>query len=468
MMTLRTLTLVVLFHTALFAQLELPPLFNDHMVLQQKEMVSIWGTDHPNTAITVVGSWNESATTTADANGKWKVKLKTTEAGGPYTLTVQGSSEVVFNDILMGDVWICSGQSNMEMPLKGFRSQPVTGSNEAILNSTNNKIRLFTVKRNPSLVPVDTVSGAWLKSHPLTSKEFSAVAYFFGRKLNDVLDIPIGLIGVSWGGSSIETWMDKETLSQYKTVDLAEAIPDSPQRAHTLLYNGMIHPIQDYTNKGFLWYQGESNRMNSDDYLDLFPAMIRQWRTQWGQENLPFYYVQIAPFGYRGKNAAYIREAQLKAMNAVKHVGMAVTLDIGDCQYIHPPEKRVVGERLAYWALAKDYGMDGIAYSGPVYEKMEKTDDGKINLFFSYSDNGLISFDKALAGFTIAGEDRIFYPATAIVNRTGAVTVSSEMVPNPVAVRYAFESCPEATLFNIEGLPASSFRTDDWEHEENN
>ncbi|WP_242155644.1 sialate O-acetylesterase [Aestuariivivens sediminis] len=463
MITPRILISLLLFQTAVYSQLEMPPLFKDHMVLQQQEMVSIWGTDQPHTTIRVAGSWNESASTTTDNKGKWKVKLQTPEAGGPYSVSIEGSNKVVFTDVLIGEVWLCSGQSNMEMPVKGFQSQPVIGSHEAILNSTNDQIRLFTVARHPSLTPVENISGAWLKSNPVNSRDFSAVGYFFGRKINQLLNIPIGIIHTSWGSSNVETWMDEETLSEFKNVEIPNEIPkDKPQKYDTLLFNGMLYPLQDYTLKGFLWYQGEANR-NSSNYASLFAAMIQQWRNQWSRGDLPFYFVQIAPYGYKGKNAGFVREEQLKTLKLVQNAGMAVTLDIGDCKYIHPPEKRLVGERLAYWALAKDYGIKGISYSGPIYERMEKTDNGEINLYFSECNDGLISFGKKLEGFVIAGKDKVFYPATAIVNRNGTVTVFSEKVPDPVAVRYAFESCPEATLFNIEGLPASPFRTDDWE-----
>tara|TARA_R110002049_G_scaffold308913_1_gene514867 strand:- start:66 stop:851 length:786 start_codon:yes stop_codon:yes gene_type:complete len=260
--------------------------------------------------------------------------------------------------------------------------------------------------------------------------------------------------------------MDKETLSEYKTLEVITEVPkNEPQKFSNLLFNGMIHPLKDFTIKGFLWYQGESNKDNPEEYAALFPAMIEQWRNQWGQEKLPFYFVQIAPFDYGSKNADFLREVQLKTMQTLKNTGMVVTLDIGDCKYIHPFEKRIVGERLAYWALSKNYGFDGIAFSGPVYQKMETNSDGKINLHFSYSENGLISFGKTLSGFEVSGHDKVFHTAIATVNRDGTVTVFSKMVQQPLAVRYAFESCLSATLFNIEGLPASSFRTDDWVEE---
>ncbi|GAA4282178.1 sialate O-acetylesterase [Gaetbulibacter aestuarii] len=442
----------------------MPSIFDDNMVLQRHDHVSVWGTDRPNTLIKVSGSWDEEATVRSGNSGEWKVKIKTPEAGGPYTLTVEGSTKKIFKDVLIGEVWLCSGQSNMEMPLKGYKNQPIIGSNEAILNATNNQIRLFNVKRRASLEPLNNVAGSWEKSNPLTAKEFSAVAYFFGNKINELLNVPIGLINTSWGSSNIESWMDKETLSEYKIIeDLKEVPEDKPQKSPYLLYNGMLHPLQNFTLKGFIWYQGEANRFNAEEYSKLFPAMIQQWRSQWNQGDLPFYFVQIAPFGYKGMNAGYLREAQLKTMLTVNNTGMAVSLDAGDCNRIHPAQKRKVGERLAYWALSKNYGFDGITFLGPVYEKMDITNDGKIKLYFKFSENGFLPINETQTGFQIAGPNKIFYPAKAVINRDGTISVFSEEVPNPVAVRYAFESCPEATLFNTAGLPASSFRTDDWD-----
>lgn len=462
---MRLAALILLFVCAnnAFSQINLPAFFSDNMVLQQKTMASVWGTDKPNTTITVKGSWNESATTKTDEAGKWKVKVKTPEAGGPYSLTIKGSNKLVLQNVLIGEVWICAGQSNMEMPLQGYHNQPVNGSNEAILNATNSNIRLFTVGRNASLTPEKDVTGDWLIASPQTAKDFSAVGYYYGRKINDLLNVPVGLISIVWGASRVEAWMDQETLSEFENIEIAKEIPDEyPQHSPALLYNGMIHPLKGYSAKGFIWYQGESNITKPDQYLHLFPAMISQWRNQWQQGTLPFYFVQIAPFKYWGNNPVYLREAQLKSLQLVENTGMVVTLDIGDCEFIHPPEKRIVGERLAYWALAKDYDFEGIACSGPVYKTYEITEDGKIDVFFDECPNGLSSFGMPLSGFEIAGDDKIFYPATAKINENSTVSVFSETVPNPVAVRYCFIPCPVGTLFNIEGLPASPFRTDEW------
>lgn len=450
-----------------YTQTMLPSFFDDHMVLQQQTEASIWGTDNPKTRVSVTGSWGAEATARADKNGKWKVDLETPEAGGPYTLTISGSEEIILTDILIGEVWFCSGQSNMEMPVKGFNNQPVLGSNEAILNGTNDQIRMFTTERNASLESLSDVTGSWQAASPATVPDFSATAYFFGKKIQEILGIPVGLIHSSWGGSAAEAWMDEKTLAAFPELSIPEEMPESRlNRTPTLLYNAMLHPFLGYTIKGVIWYQGESNRNQAEQYKTLFPAMINSWRDQWGQGTFPFYFVQIAPYGYEGNDeagSAFLREAQLHTMLNTENTGMAVTMDIGDCDCIHPANKEKVGHRLAYWALAKDYAIEGIGYTGPVYKKMEVAEDGKVILYFDHLGVGLSFYDNVPGGFEIAGADRKFVPAQASINRDRTLSVWSDEVPDPVAVRYAFKNCIEGTLFNTYGLPASSFRTDDWE-----
>lgn len=460
------LFICILIHSLAFSQIKLPSFFADHMVLQQSENVNIWGYDKAKTKIKVSGSWGEEATVKSEKDGSWKVQLKTPKAGGPYTLEIEGSNEVTLQDVMIGEVWLCSGQSNMQMTVYGYGNQPVNGSQEAILNSKNDRIRMFTAKRTYHEIPQKDVEGDWKLAAPATVGNFSAAAYFFGKKLESILDVPVGLIVTSWGGSSAEAWTDKETLSQFKTITIPNEVNTKrPNQSPTALYNGMLHPFIGYSIKGAIWYQGESNRLRASEYNALMTAMITSWRTQWNQGSFPFYFTQIAPFNYgTGGNSAYLREAQLHTMQTLENTGMAVTLDIGDARYIHPREKKTVGDRLAYWALAKDYGVAGIEYSGPIYKEIKSISKGKIELLFENSPNGINSFGKELTGFEIAGEDKVFYPAQAKIGRPkNVLTVHSEKVPNPVAVRYAFHNTSEATLFSTAGLPASSFRTDNWE-----
>ena len=449
----------------IFSQTSLPALFADNMVLQQQQLVSVWGTDNPRSKISVTGSWGKDAQVTTDDSGHWKLKLQTPAAGGPYTLIIKGSKEITLKNVLIGEVWLCSGQSNMEMSVKGNANQPVIGSNETILNSLNDKIRFLNTPHAVSLTPLYDVKGEWKAASSSTTGNFSAAAYFFAKKLQSLLGVPVGIIQTAWGASTIESWMDKQTLSAFTNTAIPEKLPDSfPNRTPTIMYNSILHPYVGYTIKGILWYQGESNRENANEYHQLFTSMIESWRKQWQQDSFPFYFVQIAPFEPGKVNSAFLREAQLKTMQTVKNTGMAVTMDIGERNVIHPSQKELVGTRLAYWALAKNYNFKGIAFSGPVYRSMQKTANSRIILTFDYSEQGLTSFGKPLTDFEIAGEDKIFYPAEAMIHKdkNGVVIVWNDAVKNPVSVRYAFKSWAEGCLFNTQGLPASSFRTDNW------
>lgn len=459
------LLLLIVSKSDLFSQTYLPAMFSDNMVLQQQQMVSIWGKDNPRTKISVSGNWGKTAMVTTGDDGHWKLKLQTPAAGGPYTVVVKGSKVVTLKNVLIGEVWLCSGQSNMEMPVKGNANQPVIGSNETILNSLNDKIRFLNTPHAVSLTPAYDVTGEWKAASATTTGNFSATAYYFAKKLQGLLGVPVGIIQTAWGASTIESWMDKQALSEFKNTLIPEKLPDSfPNRTPTIMYNSMLHPYIGYTLKGMLWYQGESNRENANEYESLFTSMITSCRNQWQQGDFPFYFVQIAPFEPGKVNAAYLREAQLKTMQTVKNTGMAVTMDIGERTVIHPSQKEQVGTRLAYWALAKDYNFKGIAFSGPVYKNMQKNANGKMMLTFDYAEQGLTSFGKPLTDFEIAGEDKVFYFAEAMIHKdkNGVLIVWNDAVKNPVSVRYAFKNWAEGCLFNTQGLPASSFRTDDW------
>lgn len=455
-----------LFTLPSFSQTQLPAFFSDSMVLKQQVEAAIWGTDKPKTKVIVKGSWGNSNKVVTDENGNWRLKLATPSAGGPYTLVIKGSETITLKNVLIGEVWLCSGQSNMEMPIKGYANQPTIGSNETILNSSNASIRFYTTPRYLSKKPSNNAKSKWKHASPETAGNFSAAAYYFAKKIHSILGVPIGLIVNAWGGSNVESWMDSTTLASYKKVE----IPDNftIKEAHitpTMMYNTMLHPYIGYTIKGVIWYQGEGNRKYPNEYQALFTLMINTWRKQWQQAIFPFYFAQIAPFGGNvNLSGAIVREAQLKTMQTVEKTGMAVTLDIGDQNGVHPPQKELVGNRLAYWALAKDYNIPGIVFSGPVYKSLEKTKGDSLIVTFNYAEMGLNTFGKPLTDFEIAGEDKVFYPAKAVFtkDRRTCITIWNDNVKNPISVRYAFKNWVEGTLYNTAGLPASSFRTDDW------
>jgi sialate O-acetylesterase len=462
------LTIFVAMVSVAKAQTKLPYFFSDSMVLQQNSNAAIWGTDKPKTKINVKTNWGANVNTTADENGKWKVKIATPKAGGPFNVEIKGTIKILYKNVLVGEVWLCSGQSNMEMPVKGYKNQPIIGSNETILNSTNSNIRCFDAPRTVSKIPLDNIKGFWKAASPSATGNFSATAYFFAKKMNAILNVPIGIIHTSWGASNIETWMDSATLATTTKVIIPENVTNAnANTTHTMLYKSMLHPFIGYSIKGFLWYQGEGNRARAKEYQTLLPQMINAWRKQWEQDSLSFYFVQIAPHSGLPNNqinGAFLREAQLKTMMTVPKTGMAVTMDIGEQFLIHPAQKETVGNRLAYWALTKDYSVSGIGYCGPVYDKIEKNINDTITISFKYAEMGLTSFGKPLTDFEIAGEDKIFYPANAFFAKGKGewISVTSDKVKNPVSIRYGFSNWVQGCLFNTQGLPASSFRTDDW------
>jgi sialate O-acetylesterase len=647
--------------------IEIPSIISDNMVLQQRSNVPLWGMAKPQEKILVSGSWGASSETVVQNDSLWRIKLKTPKAGGPFEVTIKiGDSTIVYKNVLIGEVWLCSGQSNMEMPLRGFLpNDTIATSAQEIKNAKNPNIRFFTVTKVFSENPKFNCMGKWSESNSETAAGFSAVAYFFGKKLYNELKVPIGLINSTWGGTRVEPWVgkkylqpfneykevlnklessvpqfaklnewikshtvidvnSKDILTKYKGLDFldnecslpefddskwknmalpvywektemgifdgtvwfrklikidktwinkdlilelgaiddmdvtfvngkkvggiedegfyqknriysvpAELVKDSiltiavrvidigggggiwgnfPMILHpkgsddkisisgdwkylpvaeyiagkfyvfgykneeyynrpklpinvsestpTALYNGMIAPLIPYAIKGAIWYQGESNVGDADLYKSVFPAMIKNWRDDWKQGNFPFYFVQIAPWEYGDNSYSQnLREAQFLTLSTPK-TGMAVTLDVGSPKTIHPSDKKDVGERLAFWALAKDYNKHFV-YSGPLYKSM-KVKEGKIILTFDQAENGLIIKDKNdVNNFQIAGEDKIFRKADVkIIGKK--LVVSSDEVKLPIAVRYGWSNYVDASLFNKAGLPASSFRTDDW------
>lgn len=643
-----------------FAQgLKLPAIFSDNMVLQQKSSVPVWGWNSPGKMVKVTGSWNKKTVqTVTDNEGKWMAKLKTPAAGGPFQIEIVSDQSIAFNNVLIGEVWVCSGQSNMEMPMMGWTGMPIFKSEQTIKESSNYpNIRLFNLQKKISERPMDNCIGKWETSAPDVVKLFSATGYFFGLELYKRLNVPVGLIMTAWGGTPSQAWTCGEDIKKYapfteqivklentdlrkqdsirneknvtdwqakvgpengvypgsiekwmssnlndtdwksvsipeqweadtalnkfrgvvwfrKTIEIPSAwegkdlmielgpidemditylnnekvgeskfvenwniarryvVPGNkvmsgknvivvrmmntsggggikgtksqlkvyPVNGGTLnaislagewkykvdvdiaampaypydesifsanypssLFNGMINPIIPFAIKGAIWYQGESNVYDAKLYGQIFPEMVKCWRTEWKQGNFPFYFVQIAPYDYgKDSKSQLLREAQLNSLKAISNSGMAVTMDIATINNIHPPAKEAVGNRLAYWALAKNYGKKEVVFSGPLYKSM-KIMGNKISISFDYADKGLISKDGELISFEIAGSDGKYVKAKAVIEKN-TVVVSSPEVLNPVAVRYGWSNIATPNLFNKAGLPASSFRTDNWDN----
>ncbi len=471
------------------AKVRLPSVIGDNMVLQRNSTVSLWGRTDAEKKVSVTTSWNGAKyRTTANGEGRWSVEVATGDAGGPYTVTISDGEELTLENILLGEVWICSGQSNMEMPVCGFINQPVEGSVEAVTSAVRYPgVRMFSLPQLSAETPVEDNPSEWKIASPKSVSSFSAVAWFFGKTLSEQLGgVPVGLINTSWGGSAIEAWMTPETIDATEGID--HAVAKSGRYDNSIpgrLYNGMIAPICNFTAKGFIWYQGESNRKNWFDYRELQVAMVELWRRSWTNERMPFYFTQLAPYRYEGdglRSLAMLVEAQYEAQKRIPYSGIAATTDLGNPVCIHPARKREVGERLAWLALAADYGVEGLPAPAPTYKSMEKEagkdgGPGKLVLSFenlsgkhSWNDpDSFVGFGDRelvrLGGFEIAGDDRVFHPARASLRWwENRIEVSSEEVPEPVAVRYAFRNyMPEANVRTTMGQPLVPFRTDDWE-----
>ncbi|WP_036841270.1 sialate O-acetylesterase [Polaribacter sp. Hel_I_88] len=454
------------------AEIKLPAIVSSNMVLQRNTNILIWGWANANEKIDIKTSWiAKSYQIKADKNGNWSVEIKTTNSKKPHTINLKSSvSNITLNNILFGEVWLCSGQSNMEQPIKGFDGQPTFGSLNATVNSYNPNLRLFTVQKEGSKQALNDIAKFtnWQEASSETVPDFSAIAYFFGQQLQEVLDVPVGLIHTSWGGSRIEAWMSNKVISTYQSVNLDNVdISKGTNQIPSVLFNAMINPLVNYKIKGALWYQGESNRTEPEEYKKLFPAMVKDWRSRWEIGEFPFYFVQIAPFTYSNNkllenkdNSAFMREAQLQSLDLIPNSGIAITMDIGDEFSIHPPKKKEVADRLLYNALNKTYGFKNIDYNAPSYDFFE-IQNGGIKLSFKDVETGIYSFDT-IEDFEIAGADKVFYPAEAkIVNRRN-IFVKSDKVEKPIAVRYAWKNWVKASLFDNSLLPLSSFRTDSW------
>jgi len=457
------------------ADVSLNNMFGDHMVLQQGIRNRVWGKAEAGEKVTVTLATQSRSTTAAD-DGSWEVMLDAVqEYGGPHTLTVKGNNTVSFEDVLIGEVWVCAGQSNMQWS--------VNAANDADLEKASAsfpEIRLISVPQVGTQEPQWNFNGSWKPCSPESVGGFSAVGYFFGRQLHQTLGVPVGLINNAWGGSACEAWVNRQKLAddgrfekllaRWEQMEKEKADDDRLMKGNARpgnIYNGVLTPSIGYGIRGAIWYQGESNASRAYQYRDLFPYMIKTWRDEWGLGDFPFYWVQLADF--RGEKAepaesdwAELREAQTMTMDALPATGEAVIIDIGEGKDIHPKNKQDVAKRLARWALAETYAMAGIPCHSPRYASMEK-DGNKIVLSFDHVDGGWRPFDvNEPIGFTIAGADKAFVHAKATVREDGRIEVSAEGVADPVAVRYAWADNPICNMFDGAGLPLTPFRTDDY------
>jgi len=441
------------------ANVRLPAVIGSHMVLQQKSNVTIWGWGDPGEKIKIKVGWDTTTyTATGSSAAKWKIQLATPAAGGPYTISIDGNNKILLEDVLIGEVWVCSGQSNMEMSVNwGLPYQ------QEVTNATNTKIRFFHIPRTTSEFPQEDVKAKWVVCSPEEMKNFSAAGYFFGKKLQENLQVPVGLVNSSWGGTPAETWTPTELVQKDSILNSAagglkpsNGWPVVPG----LAYNAMIYPITNFSIAGTIWYQGESNIGNASTYTSLFSTMINSWRKAW-QKEFPFYFVQIAPFAGYGDNSssAFLREAQTKSLG-LANTGMVLTADLVDnINDIHPKMKKEVGERLANLALAETYGRNNIAYKLPTYKNMQ-LQKNKIRVWFNNADQGLVS-KGPLTEFFVAGEDQKFVTAEAKIEGN-SVVVWNKNINQPIAVRYGFRNAAMLNLYNKEGIPVNLFRTDNW------
>lgn len=483
-------------------EVQLHPLFQDHLVLQRQSDSPIWGQANPGEEVKVSFRGSEMSGV-AGPDGNWKVEIPTGEAGGPFDLKVSGENEIALHDILVGEVWVCAGQSNMERSI----SMEWDGEKE-IVSTEYPQIRLFQVGQAAAREPQESMKGTWKVAEPSAVGEFSAAGFYYGRELFRALDIPIGLIQATWDGSGMYSWSPRSAIEEVwepkhlKSVeeDLTESeaalrsyhqafgewmtqaevaekagspipappeIPEDKRRSQdspSRLFNGMIAPLIPYSIRGVVWHQGESDAHRAVRHTGMFPALIRGWRREWGIGDFPFYYVQLnnfmetSPEPAKSKWACF-REEQLEAL-AEPNTGMVVTIDIGNPHDIHPKNKKEVGRRLSLIALAKIYGRE-IPYSGPIYRSM-KAEGNKIRVEFEHTDGGLAAKGEGgLVGFAIAGQDRRYHWAKAEIEGD-SVVVGNPEVPLPVSVRYGWDDNPECNLYNGANLPASPFRTDDW------
>jgi sialate O-acetylesterase len=455
------LTLVILsfFSINMFGKIILPSVFSDNMVLQQNSKVAIWGWSDPGETVKIVTSWNSKDTikVKADNTSAWKTNIQTIGAGGPYIIHIIGNGKVELKNVMLGEVWICSGQSNMEMSVNW---KLINGEEEAA-KANNPNIRIFHIQKIGAEYPQQNCNATWTSCTPETMRATSAAGYFFARELQQKLNVPVGIIVSAWGGTPAEVWIEKSRiennpeLNKAKYSDKFDGWPGNPGT----LYNSMIYPIVPYGIAGAIWYQGESNIGNPQIYSQLMKTLIENWRADF-KKDFPFYFVQIAPYTYGANSKAeYLREQQDLASKTVANTGMVVISDlVDDVKNIHPKNKLDVGKRLATFALAETYKQNVGEYKSPAYQSMQ-VEKGKIRLTFDHAASGLKCTGKSPEKFLIAGDDKNFVPATAKIEGN-TIVLSSKLVKVPVAVRFCFDDATMPDVFSTEGLPLAPFRTD--------
>lgn len=457
------LSLLILFAltTNMFGKIILPSVFADNMVLQQNSDVAIWGWSDPGETVKIVTSWNSKDTVKikADNSSAWKTTIKTIAAGGPYSIQILGSSKVELKNIMLGEVWICSGQSNMEMSVNW---KLINGEEDAA-KANNPNIRIFHVQKIGAEYPQQNCNATWTVCSPETMRSTSAVGYFFARELQQKLNVPVGIIVSAWGGTPAEVWIEKSRIENNPELNKAKYNQHFkwwPGESGAL-YNSMIYPVVPYGIAGAIWYQGESNCDNHQIYSQLMKTLIENWRADF-KKDFPFYQVQIAPYAYGDKGTSeYLREQQELVTKTVPNTGMVVISDLVDnIKDIHPKNKSNVGKRLANYALAETYKQNIGEYKSPSFESM-KVEKDKVRLTFGNAAAGLKSTGKTPVKFMIAGDDQKFVEATAEIDGN-AVILSSKLVKTPVAARFCFDDTSMPDVFSTEGLPLAPFRTDNW------
>jgi sialate O-acetylesterase len=448
--------LLAILGQSIYAKVLLPSIFSDNIVLQQQSKVFIWGKSDTGKEVSITNSWNRKTVLVAvDKTGTWKAAIETPIAGGPYELVISDGEEVRLKNILIGEVWLCSGQSNMDIPLAGVPNIAVIkDANQYILNSNNSNLRFFTVD---SSTGKDKLSfrGKWLVSNPESASKFSAVGYLFAKQLQEHLNTPVGINKCARSGTKNESWRSEKLLKDEFVISTDEKTPNAKPAE---LIETMVMQIAGYGLKGFLWYQGEGNHRAYELYSRQLPAMVKEWRNHWGMGDIPFYFAQLAPYDTKNGLLPYMRQAMAECVKIIPNSGIVILTDAGEENNIHPIDKKTVADRFLVLALAKTYQQKGFGYSGPIFKSLELNKNEAI-VSFDYAESGLTSYGKELVNFEIAGKDTVYVKANAKLTKEGKVVVWSDSVKEPIGVRYAFKDFVVGELYNFMGLPASTFQS---------